>query len=65
VGEGRQARLGRDARPKGWEQLGRHGKIKGEKNGLPKLFGPKTKLKINGLHNFFSIFQQRLEFKSQ
>jgi hypothetical protein len=65
VGEGRQAGLGRDARPKGWEQLGRHGKIKGEKNGLPKPFGPKTKLKINGLHNFFSIFQQRLEFKSQ
>jgi hypothetical protein len=65
--EGSRAGLGQDAGPKGRERLGQRGKINGEKNGLPKPFGSKTKLKINGLHKLllFSIFQQRLEFKSQ
>jgi hypothetical protein len=62
-GEGSRAGLGWDAGPKGQEQLGQRGKIKGEKNRLPKPFGPKTKLKINGLQIFFSICQQRREFK--
>jgi hypothetical protein len=54
-GEGSQAELGREAGPKGWEQLGRCGKIKGEKNGLPKPFGPKTKLKNKWDTIFFNF----------
>jgi hypothetical protein len=42
-----------------WEELGRRRKIKGEKNGLPKPFGLKTKLKNKWATEFFFNFSTK------
>jgi hypothetical protein len=58
-GEGSRVGLSWEAGPKGRKQLGRRAKIKGEKNKLPKPFGPKTKLENKWATDFFFKFSTK------
>jgi hypothetical protein len=43
--------------PKRWRGLGRRGNFQGKSIGLPKTFGPKTRV---GLRTIFLIFQTKI-----